>query len=88
MKTDQLCAHIDSTDCRRLPTLSLYRLVSFAMHSASYALTLTRAVLEQFPPTLRVTWVTANFETVTVGTQTFYDLTQPLSGGSATTQST
>ena len=33
-------------------------------------------------------WVASNFTSVTIGGATFYDLTQPLSGGSATTQST
>ena len=33
-------------------------------------------------------WVASNFTPVTIGGATFYDLTQPLSGGSATTQST
>ena len=33
-------------------------------------------------------WVASNFTSMTIGGATFYDLTQPLSGGSATTQST
>ena len=31
------------------------------------------------------TWVAANFTSVTIGGSTFYDLTQPLSGSTATT---